>query len=106
MGIFFALFCALVIVCAFRPDITEKIADFLYPERKGAVMETAKEPEADNLLEVIPSSGKETEEEKPENTFQNSICCSNCKFPAITAPDMPEKTMHGILWSFRTDIIM
>lgn len=69
LGILFALFCALVIVCAFHPDITEKIADFLYPERRSAVIEAVKEPETDNLSGVIPLTEQKTEEERPESIF-------------------------------------
>ena len=29
----FSLFSALVILCAFRPDVTDAIAEFLYPDR-------------------------------------------------------------------------
>lgn len=38
----FALFTVFVLVCAFNPDITRAVADFLYPEQRG--LETAAIP--------------------------------------------------------------
>ena len=35
--VLFGSFCALVLVCAVRPEVTQKLADFLYPGRRQAV---------------------------------------------------------------------
>lgn len=60
-GILFALFCALVIVCAFHPELTERIADFLYPERKSVAAGQELEEE---LTEAARTAGKEQEPEE------------------------------------------
>ena len=46
IGILFALFVVLVLVCAFHPELTNRIADFLYPDR----METAEEMDQDSAI--------------------------------------------------------
>ncbi len=35
--VLFGCFCALVLVCAVRPEVTRALADFLYPDRSSAV---------------------------------------------------------------------
>ena len=35
--VLFGCFCALVLVCAVRPEVTQALADFLYPNRQAAV---------------------------------------------------------------------
>ncbi|MCM1126955.1 MAG: hypothetical protein NC429_10835 [Lachnospiraceae bacterium] len=70
LGILFVLFGALVIVCAFRPDVTERIADFLYPERNRIEAENAKEPGGDNFPEAVQAAdtvegAKEEDAETP-----------------------------------------
>lgn len=35
--VLFGCFCALVLVCAVRPEVTQALADFLYPNRRAAV---------------------------------------------------------------------
>lgn len=48
IGILFALLVALVMVCAFHPDLTEQIADFLYPDRRSTIAEVDQEPVIEN----------------------------------------------------------
>ena len=45
IGILFALFVVLVLVCAFHPELTERIADFLYPDTKAVAAETGQDLE-------------------------------------------------------------
>lgn len=68
LGILFALFGTLVIICAFRPDVTERIADFLYPDRKSTTADMEQESEEDKFPEVLWAEEKEegAEEERPE----------------------------------------
>ena len=35
--VLFGCFCALVLVCAVRPEVTQALADFLYPNRQAVV---------------------------------------------------------------------
>ena len=35
--VLFGSFCALVLVCAVKPEVTQAIADFLYPNRQSSV---------------------------------------------------------------------
>ena len=39
--VLFGSFCALVLVCALKPEVTQAIADFLYPDRAPSVLENA-----------------------------------------------------------------
>ena len=68
LGILFALFGILVIICAFRPDVTERIADFLYPDRKSTTADIGQESEGDKFSEVLWAEETEegAEEERPE----------------------------------------
>lgn len=43
----FVLFSGLVVLCAFRPDFTDAIAEFLYPDREKAIMLTLAEDNDD-----------------------------------------------------------
>lgn len=61
IGILFALFVILVMVCAFHPDLTERIADFLYPDRNSTMAETDQEFREED--QILPT-GMETAEEK------------------------------------------
>ncbi|MGN0376716.1 MAG: transglutaminase domain-containing protein [Suilimivivens sp.] len=47
----FGLFCGLVLVCAFRPDITDAIAAFLYPDQNSTIKaEITSAPENDFIF--------------------------------------------------------
>lgn len=59
LGILFALFGTLVIVCAFRPDITERIADFLYPDRKSTTTDMRQKTGEDMASEFLQMEKKE-----------------------------------------------
>lgn len=69
LGILFAFFGTLVIICAFRPDVTERIADFLYPDRKSTTADIGQESEGDKFSEVLWAEETEegAEEERPES---------------------------------------
>lgn len=68
--VLFGSFCALVLVCAVRPQVTQKLADFLYPGRRQAVSAQAGEPggaeeefNGGNLMQASFSLGDSSGEE-------------------------------------------
>lgn len=60
------LFCGLVVLCAFRPEITERLVSLLYPDQKEAELLSA-DGEADGNILVEPADVNPTVAEAPEN---------------------------------------
>lgn len=48
------LFCGLVVLCAFRPEITERIVSFLYPDKNEAALLTADGAAGDDIQVRLP----------------------------------------------------
>ncbi|MDE7249374.1 MAG: hypothetical protein K2N82_05690, partial [Lachnospiraceae bacterium] len=90
LGILFALFGTLVIVCAFRPEVTERIADFLYPDRKSTMADMGQETGEDNSSEFLQVEEKEegTKEEGAKEERTESALPEGGE--EVTAP-APEK---------------
>ena len=62
----FIFFCIFIVICAYRPDISERIGDFLSPEKDRSV--TAEIDDASAGINSIPS---ETDNKK-------CISCMRC----------------------------
>ena len=89
IGILFALFVVLVLVCAFHPELTNRIADFLYPDRK----ETAVEMDQDSAMggSALPvGQGESGGENKDAEGAMLSVD------PSDEKRDFPENEGDGI----------
>lgn len=60
MLVLFALICAFVVFCALNPDTTEKIADFLYSDKRAGAEVTGQTESADALQITGQEGRKET----------------------------------------------
>ena len=89
LGILFALFGTLVIICAFRPDVTERIADFLYPGRGNATADMGQEAGGDNSSEILRAEEKEegAKEEAAEAERTESALPEGGEEVAAPAPE-------------------
>lgn len=68
--VLFALFSAFVLFCAFNPDITDKVADFLYSEEKENSSSAAQQE--DNITETIAWPAAESKDSQ-DNTQRSEI---------------------------------
>jgi len=89
-----ALLCGFIIICAMKPDVTEKIKDLLYQEERQQeeTGEPESEPESSTVLPVpdVPKEGEESgngEETEPESTGTENE--ENSGDTVSRQPDMP-----------------
>lgn len=89
----FALLCAFVLFCAFHPDVTNTLADFLYPDRmEKASVEQKNEQEESNRAGVLPEHEAREMKEVLAGTENPDI-------------DYEESNNQGIQKNLRTDYI-
>lgn len=99
---FFILLCILVAVCAFRPDLSERIAEVLYPGKRQTV--TA---ETDGGLpepEAAVGVGKDHGEESSDRQQSNVESAENEEFPE-KEPGMEEKIASDYIPPDQSEIV-
>lgn len=69
----YALFCSLVVLCAFRPDITDSIARFLYPEQTHPEQNIPGQNDPDPAAVYTANTEKTASDYVPPNQSDISI---------------------------------